>query len=202
MDTTLSDLFFDDQTECWPYRDAWWAILIHDGGRDLIIGLALSSLAGWILSKFAGLAPRWRRRFLYMFLCIGGTTGSVMLLKKVIHRHSPWNHSRYGGMVQDPTTFFPLFSLDGHEPSFPAGHAAGGFSLMGLFFVVPESNPRLKRLGLAIGLAVGTIFGLTQIVRGAHFLSHNPWSALIAWLMADSIYSFFGRTLELDSARG
>ena len=44
--------------------------------------------------------------------------------------------------------------------------------------------------GLACGIFAGLVFGLAQQARGAHLLSHDVWSAMLAWLIPLSVYAF------------
>ena len=39
----------------------------------------------------------------------------------------------------------------------------------------------LARAGLALAVTVGTLFAYAQWSRGAHFFSHDLWSAAICW---------------------
>jgi membrane-associated PAP2 superfamily phosphatase len=66
--------------------------------------------------------------------------------------------------------------LDGGR-SFPSGHAAMGYVLVGGVFLVPRRRPTWLR-GLVLGgaLAYGSLLGLTRIVQGGHFLSDVLWS--------------------------
>ena len=48
-------------------------------------------------------------------------------------------------------------------------------------------------LSLAVG--IGAVFGFGQEVRGAHFISHDLWSAFIVWFVELALYAgaFHGR---------
>jgi membrane-associated PAP2 superfamily phosphatase len=73
---------------------------------------------------------------------------------------------------------------------FPAAHASSGYALMALYFVAYERGPKLARLGLAAGLVLGLVFGIAQQARGAHFVSHDLWSAFLAWIISLTLYVF------------
>ena len=47
-----------------------------------------------------------------------------------------------------------------------------------------QSLADLRSLLLIPGLVIGISFGLAQQLRGAHFLSHDVWSAAICWFGA------------------
>src|SRR5690606_16500174 len=63
----------------------------------------------------------------------------------------------------------------------PGGHASGGFALAAAYFVLRDSRPHSARWMLAIGLLFGCVMSIVQMVRGAHFLSHNLWSLWLVW---------------------
>ncbi len=54
---------------------------------------------------------------------------------------------------------------------------------------------RLALAGLGIALGLGMLFSFGQQARGAHFLSHDLWSAFIAWTICLALYrwAFGGR---------
>lgn len=196
VDLVLADRFYDFAAGTWPARNSWWAEgLIHKRGRDLVaVGASLSFIA-WVLSfQVARLHPfRWAA--LYIALAIGLGTGLVTLGKDLTGRHCPWSMERYGGSV--PYTRL----LEGNPPAekkgrcFPAGHAAGGFALMGTYFALRDRRRDLARAGLGAGLFLGTAYGYAQMARGAHFLSHTVWSAAICWFAALGLYLCLRRFL-------
>ncbi len=193
LDLFFSDAWYDPAAG-WVYKQSWWAEgVIHRGGKNLVLALALGALVGWGLSfRLPRLRP-WRRSALFLVLAIGLGTGSVALGKATINRHSPWDYDRYGGTVPysglfEPT---PAGAKPGH--SFPAGHASGALALMSSYFIFRGRSRRRALAGLAAGLLLGGVFGFGQLVRGAHFVSHNLWSAAICWLFSLVLYVFVFR---------
>ena len=67
---------------------------------------------------------------------------------------------------------------------FPAGHASAGYAWLALFFFFTAVKPACRRWGLAIGIGLGLLFGIAQQLRGAHFLSHDVFTAMICWSIA------------------
>ena len=61
------------------------------------------------------------------------------------------------------------------------------------YFAIRERSSRHARAGLALGIIVGLLFGLAQQSRGAHFLSHDLWSGMIAWIVPLTVYSWVFR---------
>jgi membrane-associated PAP2 superfamily phosphatase len=199
MDLYLADRLFDFSTGIWPARNAWWAEwLIHKRGRDLIALIAGGSLLLWLGSFWWGRLHRYRWMALYLALSIGLSTGAVTAGKKLTGRHCPWDLDRYGGTVPHTTLF------EGPPPGckagncFPAGHASGGFSIMSGYFVYRDRRRNIARSWLIAGLLLGGIFGYGQMARGAHFLSHNIWTAIVCWLSALVLYLAMRRLLAED----
>ena len=155
-------------------------------GRDAIALIFLLSTSIGLLSLlpvFRRLQP-YRRASFYLALCILLTTVLVGLGKKITNVDCPWDLQRYGGS-------YPYVHIFSDRPDelprggcFPGGHSSGGFSLLALYFLLRRYRKDLRWFGLSTGAAVGLLFSLGQAVRGAHFLSHDLWSAAIAWTIA------------------
>ena len=64
---------------------------------------------------------------------------------------------------------------------FPAGHASGGFALLGL--VAARGTRRWRNGILALGLGLGWWMGGYQMLKGAHYLSHTLTTMIVAWLV-------------------
>ena len=65
---------------------------------------------------------------------------------------------------------------------------------MALYFFFLRVAPRWRYAGLGIGLLAGTVFGLAQQLRGAHFLSHDVASLAVCWSVACAVEACFGRS--------
>jgi len=192
FDLVFSDYFFDFSSMQWRYGQSWWANdLIHEAGRDLILYLGLAGVAVCLLSfRLVRLRP-WRRAALFFCLCIALGTGIVALGKQIINRHCPWDYERYGGSVPYTRLFEAPPACGGEVGNcFPAGHASGGFAMMGVYFILVGRNRRLAMAALLLGIGLGTVFGFGQLVRGAHFFSHNLWTAVICWFSSLLLYVF------------
>jgi membrane-associated PAP2 superfamily phosphatase len=180
-------LYFDETSMRWIGADSWWTNdLIHHGGA----WLAAASLILWAATWWR---PQWqelRRPALYFFLSLGLSIGVVGLLKTLTNVDCPRDLSEFGGA-------FPYIHLFAHRPEalrharcFPAAHASSGYALLALYFALRERSRWASRLGLAAGLVMGLIFGIAQQARGAHFVSHDVWSAWLVWTISLSLYTF------------
>lgn len=189
LDRRTADAWFDFEARVWPNKHSFWAEgVLHDGGRaavSLVAGAALLVWAGsWRIPRFRP----WRRQALFLALTILLSVGAVGLIKTLSNRHCPWDLQRYNGTVPWTRFFEPLPPQVRPGHCFPSAHAATGFSLLGLYFLFLDRDRRRALLGLGIGLATGCLFSFAQLVRGAHFLSHDLWSAAICWTVALVLY--------------
>ncbi|MEO7344866.1 MAG: phosphatase PAP2 family protein, partial [Methylotenera sp.] len=116
------------------------------------------------------------------------STTTISILKHFSNHACPWDLSIYGGNQPLFALFeaLPFGAAPGH--CFPGGHAAGGFSLMAFYFGFRDTEAKIANIGFAnIGLVIGLILGFAmgwaQVMRGAHFMSHNLWTAWIIWML-------------------
>ena len=185
LDFRLADALYDLQGDAWslkthPLLETW----LHRGGRTLSQWMG----GGVILLLLASLLLRplrhWRRPLRYLFLAVAGGALAVSVIKQLVPMECPWDLARYGGD-------WPFVGLLTSRPTgmpdsacFPAGHASAGYAWIALYFFLRRVRPRLRWLGLATGLGLGLAFGVTQQLRGAHFLSHDLWTLMLCWTIS------------------
>ena len=196
FDVQLANLFFDFDKRLWPDGESWWANqLLHKAGRDFIALIAIFSLLGFILSWISNYLRPYRRACGYAVLSIVLTTGLVFLGKKYSNVDCPWDLAMYNGNR-------PYVHIFSDKPDnidigrcFPGGHSSGAFSLLFLYFLFRNKNRRLAIAGFSFAVLLGGLYSYGQWVRGAHFISHDIWSAFIAWFVALGLYKgvFRGR---------
>ena len=195
-------VFFDSAHAHWIGADSWVINeLLHTGGRWAIRGLLALVLAFWIATH---IEPAWRelrRPVAYFTIAAILSIGVVGLLKSLTNVDCPWDLAPFGGR-------FPFVELFADRPDalrigrcFPAAHASSGYALLALYFMLRERHSVLAKLGLAVGLLAGLTFGLAQQARGAHFVSHDLWSAFLVWTVTLSVYSFAFRARLWEFAR-
>ena len=116
---------------------------------------------------------------------------------RAIWAHScPWDLSSCGG-TDEYFRFFDAVPLNpGSGRCAPSGHAAAGFVWLAGYVALRDVNRMAARAALSFSLVLGILTGLTQIARGAHFLSHvllTAWICFaVAWL-CDTAYRTWGR---------
>lgn len=190
IDSAISNWFYDPVAGTFPLRyDLVLEIYGHKWTRQLVTVAAGCVIATYLMSF---VLPQLRsRRPLLLFLSLALTLAplTVVLLKALSVRHCPWDLEEYGGFAQHLALFdaAPPGSMPGH--CFPSGHASAGFDLFAFYFAGHAlGNQRLALIGLWGGFTAGLTLGMVRVAQGAHFLSHNLWSALVCWLVSLALY--------------
>ncbi len=191
-DFWLADHLYILQGGSWTLR--WNPItesVLHIGGK-------WASAAGWLFvvglyawSHFGRSLVKWRRPLAYLAVTWIVATIFVGLLKAATDMDCPWDLLRYGGDRAFVGFFEARPANMPHASCFPSGHASAGYAWFALYFFCLETRPQLRWSGLAVGMLAGAIFGVDQQFRGAHFFSHDVWTALICWLTALGGYLLF-----------
>jgi membrane-associated PAP2 superfamily phosphatase len=143
-----------------------------------------------MMSFFLPALRNLRRVLLFLGLALTLAPGTVSLLKSQSHRSCPYDLVEFGGSAPHVGLFDAAPSGDFPGRCFPSGHASAGFCLLAFYFAgLALRNRRLALAGLWGGIAAGMLFGFARLVQGAHFLSHNLWSALVCWLVILAVYA-------------
>ncbi|HET9403572.1 MAG TPA: phosphatase PAP2 family protein [Burkholderiales bacterium] len=204
IDSAVSNWFFDPVTGAFPlHYNAALEILGHQWPKQLAYVLACCVVATYLLSFVLPALKPQRRLLLFMSLALTLAPLAVVLLKAASLRHCPWSLREFGGFAQHLSLFdtAPPGLSPGH--CFPGGHASAGFCLFAFYFAgLALGNLRLARAGLWGGFVAGMALGMVRVVQGAHFISHNLWSALVCWLVILALYlAIMGRTTPQPALR-
>ncbi len=121
--------------------------------------------------------------------------GSLVVgILKVTNAHAcPWDLVEYGGhaLAYPLLDSAPIGNMIGR--CFPGGHASSGFGLMALFFLFYPRSQRLALVCWLAAVALGLLMGFGQVMRGAHFITHNLWSGWWVWLSQLLLFWLAGR---------
>ena len=190
-------------TDQWQMRYQWFfRNIMHLGGRYLMVSIGLTSLILILLNnttrsnllsklKLNNLLPNERVYFIGIFFSILICTLLIGALKKINPLTCPYKLLSYGGSMQQ---YYLLDFFSSSLPSgkcFPSGHSGSGFSLFALYFCTNLVKREFSTKLLLPGLVLGTVFGITQQIRGAHFLSHDIASIVICWTVCLLLPHFF-----------
>ncbi|WP_374979967.1 phosphatase PAP2 family protein [Pseudomonas solani] len=200
LDFALADLFYQPGTGFIGAHSFFLEDVMHDRAKQAVIAVALLALIGFAGSCLYRPWHGYRRRLGYLVLAMGLSTAIVTPLKALTAVHCPWDLTRYGGSE----TYTPLLAerAPTAKPGrcWPGGHASSGFTFFALYFLLRDRNRRLARLALVGALALGGLFSIGRMMQGAHFLSHNLWTALLDWLICLGCYRFMLYAPQVDEA--
>jgi membrane-associated PAP2 superfamily phosphatase len=121
----------------------------------------------------------------------------VPLLKSRSLTSCPWDLAEFGGKARQVSHWAWGIADGGPGHCFPSGHATTGFAFFAGYFLLRELHPKQARAWLAAVCASGMLFGGTQVVRGAHYISHIIWTAWICWALCTTVTA----ALSTDSMR-
>lgn len=203
-DQWLADRIYALQGHQWALQNAYVTQdLLHAGGRQASKNAWFVLLLASAIAVFVPGLRQWRRPLLYLLLASLLSTAAVGLLKRWTDMDCPWDLLRYGGDKAYHGLLMHRPSGMAHGTCFPAGHASAGYGWIALYFFFLAVRPAWRWWGLGFALGLGLVFGITQQLRGAHFLSHDLWTLMICWLTALLLYrSMLARRGRIPFASG
>ncbi|BEP36218.1 phosphatase PAP2 family protein [Variovorax sp. V59] len=170
-----------------PWRDnAFLVHVMHEGAKDLswLFVIALFAAIRWPLGVLRQLPVRARAQLAFTVLL---SVVAISLLKHASHTSCPWDLKEFGGAASHVSHWAWKVYDGGAGGCFPAGHASAAFAYVGGYFVLRRVSPRVAILWLCASLAAGLLLGLSQQLRGAHYMSHTLWTAWICWVVGFAI---------------
>jgi len=194
-DRWLADRIYGLEGHAWTLRHAYLTEqLAHAAGRGISAAAWLLVLIAWLASLASSRWSRFRLPLAYLLLATLLSAALVAWIKMWSNMDCPWDLVRYGG----DRPYVGLFDLRpqglGRGRCFPAGHASSGYAWLALYFFFSYVRPRWRWAGLAMGAGLGLAFGISQQLRGAHFLSHDLWTIALCWTTALALRpAFLGR---------
>ncbi|WP_425507604.1 phosphatase PAP2 family protein [Stenotrophomonas aracearum] len=196
-DQWLADQVYRLEGHHWLLQNAWLTSqLIHKGGKWLSATATLVAILLCFHAWRSERAAAWRWPLLYLVLAVALGTGAVSLLKSVTHMDCPWDLSRYGGLREFVGLFETRPQGMPRGACFPGGHSSAGYAWVSLYFLALLVHPSWRWQGLAVGLVAGGIFGVSQQLRGAHFLSHDLWTLATCWTVSLLLYLLVRRRCQ------
>ena len=172
VDFWFQSFFWDGKAWLIPHEHPLGRAVAYDGPKALIIIWAVLLIGAAIFAK------RVRTRALYLLACLAVVSVVCTQIRAVTGMATPLELKAFGG-PHEHLLLFQAKPAGYPSHAFPAGHASGGFALLGLYWILQARRWR----GLALGLGVGCWMGFYQVARGEHFLSHTLATAALAWLL-------------------
>lgn len=197
LDHALTGLFYDPTTRHFPLRDQpFWAVIMHTGLKYLSVAVWFAFLLWWISLRRQPSRQPLRLAIGFTLLVALLASLTVSSLRSLSAHSCPWDLSLFGGTA-DYFRFFDAVPLNpGSGRCAPSGHAASGFVWLTGYIALRGVDRKAALSVLAFSLVLGVLTGLTQIVRGAHFLSHvllTAWVCFAVGWFCDSLYKRWGK---------
>ncbi|MEO5346558.1 MAG: phosphatase PAP2 family protein [Magnetococcus sp. YQC-9] len=195
FDLAVQDFFYQFDTGRWTIDkdDPFWRAIFYTGAKRMVAVVAISTLFILLYAWKHHIWHPWRRKLTLFLVTLLIVPGTISGIKNISNVHCPWSLTRYGGELPHvPFLAAKPVDFPAKRPGkcFPAGHPSGGFAFMVLFFILPG---RARWFGLGLGVALGWIMGIYQMLKGAHYLSHVIVSMSLAWLLIEGIVVLFNR---------
>lgn len=196
LDMEIAKYAFDPAKGGWLGGNSYFLEdILHDRAKNALQAIRIICLLALVAAFFVPRLKSWKRELAYATIAMLLTPGYVMPVKIITGVQCPWSLTEFGGSE----TYSKVFD---HRPAtanpgkcWPGGHAATGFTLFALFFMLRDRRPRLARAALILTFSLGTIFSIGRMLQGAHFFSHNIWTAVFCWLLClGSYYAILYRT--------
>lgn len=191
LDMALARRFYDPSAGDFIGRHSYFLEnILHDRAKQVVIGFSVFSILGFLGAFFVERLKPFKRELGCLVLSLALATSFVTPMKAVTAVQCPWSLKEFGGKETYSELLSPRPATDKPGRCWPGGHAATGFTLFALFFVLRDRRPRLARQALVFAFALGSVFSLGRMMQGAHFFSHNVWTAVFCWLICLGCYYF------------
>ena len=185
LDLTIARWLFDDARRVFPLTNHWLLkTVLHDAART-VSAVAALALLGLTVTSWITAQPKrihaHRRTLLFASGACFASAAFVGILKHYSTHACPWDLALFGGTaIYQPLFGAPAAAQAVHGCS-PAAHPLVGYAWLGVGFAFLPIGRHAAWRAWAVAFALGTLFGIVQILRGAHFLSHVLWSAWMVW---------------------
>ena len=189
VDASLSTQFYTPGKGFTLWHDWLLEKVLHDWVKELtravVLLLALAALASLRLERLRHLRlPLW-------YVLIAGllAAAAVTAVKHTSLQSCPIGLTMFGGKEPYFSLFDPVPAGVRSGQCWPGGHAASAFSFFPLVFAARHLGRRRLERGLFwLVMLFGLLLTLVQVARGAHFFSHQVWTALICWYVSLGLY--------------
>lgn len=196
MDLWLAGKFYALEGYQWVLKDHWLAEeILHKGARKLnyifAVAVLLTSMHYLWLDKTK---PVLTKAYLALTLSLISSFTLVAYFKAITNIACPWSLVLFGGTEPYIHLLQPRPSYLPYSQCFPAGHASVGYAWVALYYFFRHSRAQYRFAGLVAALASGLVLGVTQQLRGAHFMSHDLTTLFICVCCAKVCFALLFRS--------
>lgn len=189
LDMWMARMAYDSRARQFLGRhSAFLENVLHDRAKQAVIAIALFALLAFAGAFVVRQLKPWRRELGCVVLSMALSTSFVTPLKALTAVQCPWSLTQFGGTETYSKVFDTRPVTDSPGRCWPGGHAATGFTLFALYFALRDRRPRLARYAFGFALGLGVIFSVGRMLQGAHFFSHNVWTAVFCWWICLGAY--------------
>lgn len=170
-------------------REAWVTrALIHEGGR-IVSYVAMAFIVA--VNVWPRLLPALDKRERRWWLAVTVVCLVVIsLMKRFSLTSCPYDLAEFGGVAQYVSHWSFGVRDGGGGHCFPSGHASAAFAYLAGGWALARAYPRAARAWWAVVVMLGLVYGLGQMVRGAHYPSHTMWTGWICWALTVAAVRF------------
>lgn len=196
VDIWLASRFYAAEGYQWALKDHWLTEqILHKGARKLNYIFATAVLLTTIYYLwFNKTKPALTKAYSGLTLSLISSFALVAYFKAITNIACPWNLALFGGTEPYIHLLQPRPSYLSYSQCFPAGHASVGYAWLSLYYFFRYSRPKIRFIGLVTGLTGGLVLGVTQQLRGAHFMSHDITTLFICLCCAKVCFALFFRS--------
>lgn len=187
IDLALARLSWDPAAATFPLRDHPVTTRVAHDGVKVVSGLVFAWIAVSAWRPIGPLRRLGRSQRAYLLAAAVVCLVIVALLKRASALHCPWGLAEFGGTQPYLRLLDPVPPGWTRGACFPAGHALSAFAYIGGYFAWRGSDRRAALIWLAVVFLVGAFAGVSQQLRGAHFLSHTLWTAWLCWTLSAAL---------------
>jgi membrane-associated PAP2 superfamily phosphatase len=186
LDHRIALLFFDDVQRSFPLANQpLLKGLLHDQARVVsalaAIGVLGLTLAVWWAPAMEPRLNARRRELAFVSAALFTAAAVIGTLKHFSGHACPWDLAEFNNsLLRD----LPRALAQDGAPirgCLPAAHPLVGYVWMAVALPLLPTARRRAWQWWAIAFSLGSLFGLVQVARGAHFLSHVLWSGWGVW---------------------
>ncbi|KAA0968055.1 phosphatase PAP2 family protein [Pseudomonas sp. ANT_H12B] len=189
LDMDLAKLFYDPVAGDFIGRHSYLLEnILHDRAKQVVIAFSVLAIFGFIASFYVDKLKPIKRELGCLVLSLALATSFVTPVKAVTAVQCPWSLEQFGGHETYSELLSPRPHTEKPGRCWPGGHAATGFTLFALFFMLRDRRPKLARKAFVLAFALGSVFSISRMMQGAHFFSHNVWTAIFCWLICLGAY--------------
>jgi len=192
IDLAAAALFYRDGERF--FLKGWWPLdLIYDTVRVISWTVSLTFMF-WLVARALSPLKRFHIRssvmvYIALSLALGPGLVTNTFIKDTMGRARPSQTVEFGGTKHFTPAPLPSDQCT-RNCSFVSGHAATGFFLVTLVFLMKPG--RRRHAAFAGALAFGTLVGATRMAVGAHFLSDVIFAGFINIGIAWILYTWIG----------